>query len=67
MPQIDQLISVRGKLLDGWLKTDRQLWKLVDTPVVEQIIKEVYTEVSINSAFRTQLWLQLREQIYGIR
>jgi hypothetical protein len=67
VPQIDQLISVKGKLIDGRDLTSRQLWKLIDTPVFAQVRSEVYTKVMSDSAFRTQLWLQLREQMYEIR
>ena len=67
MPQIDTLISVKGKLIDGRALTSRQVWKFIDTPMFKQIREEVYTEVSTNSAFRThvaiQLWLQLRDQV----
>jgi hypothetical protein len=66
VPQIDQLISVKNEL-DGLDLTNRQVWKFIDTPMFKQIREEVYTEVSTNSAFRTQLWLQLRDQIYENR
>jgi hypothetical protein len=67
VPQIDPLISVKGELLDGRDLTSRQVWKLVDTPDFVQTRNEVYTEVSTNSAFRTHVWLQLRDQVDEIR